>query len=125
MGILLGRIVPGAELRVTRMRADLTHAALSEDLVLTAPADQSLLGTTRQVTRELNEPLCPVWQGCEQVGQAPRSEAAAKTDDSSSIGGGSCSTSNANAAGGTFLGGAFAVFGVALARLRRRRVARG
>ncbi|MBK8219038.1 MAG: DUF2330 domain-containing protein [Myxococcales bacterium] len=126
MGILLGRIVPGAELRVTRMRADLTHAALNEDLVLTAPADQSLLGTTRQVTRELNEPLCPVWQGCEQVGQAPRSEAAAQSDGTGSFGGGaSCSTSNANAAGGTLLGGAFAVFGVVLARLRRRKVAAG
>jgi hypothetical protein len=126
MGILLGRIVPGAQLRVTRMRADLTHAALNEDLVLTAPADQSLLGTTRQVTRELNEPLCPVWQGCEQVGQAPRSEAAAQSDGTGSFGGGaSCSTSNANAAGGTLLGGAFAVFGVVLARLRRRKVAAG
>lgn len=126
MGILLGRIVPGAELRVTRMRADLTHAALNEDLVLTAPADQSLLGTTRQVTRELNEPLCPVFQGCEQVGQAPRSEAAAQSDGTGSFGGGSsCSTSNANTAGGTLLGGAFAVFGVVLARLRRRKVAAG
>ena len=118
LGILLGRVISGAQIRVTRMRADLNHAALSEDLLLTAPADQALLGNTRQVTRELNEPLCPVFSGCDQVGQAPRSEAAAQSA-SGSVGGGSCSTSNANTSSGALLAGCLAAFGLVLVRSRR------
>jgi hypothetical protein len=63
------------EFFVTRLRADLAHAALSEDLALAAPADQSVFSNIRQVTREANEPLCPVYVGCTQNGVAPRSEA--------------------------------------------------
>ncbi|HQY62885.1 MAG: DUF2330 domain-containing protein [Myxococcales bacterium] len=60
---------------VTRMRSDLAHAALTEDLALQAAKDQALVSNIRQVTKELNEPLCPVYVGCEQTGTAPRSEA--------------------------------------------------
>ena len=31
----------------------------------------------RNVTKELNEPTCPIYQGCEVVGQGPRSQAQA------------------------------------------------
>ncbi len=120
LGILLGRVISGAQIRVTRMRADLNHAALSEDLLLTAPADQALLGNTRQVTRELNEPLCPVFSGCDQVGQAPRSEAAAQASGGSSSAS-SCSTGNTNLASGGLLGGAFVVLGLAFVRSRREK----
>lgn len=124
LGVLLGRVVSGDQIRTTRMRSDLAHAALTEDLVLAASPDQGLLGTTRQVTRELNEPLCPVYDGCDVVGQAPRSEAAANTNSASD---GSlrsnCSTSSVSGnatSGGALLAGLGAL-GLVVGRLRRRR----
>lgn len=44
---------------VTRMRADLSHAALATDLVLLAAADQSVLSNIYQVTQSVNAPTCP------------------------------------------------------------------
>ncbi|HQY60637.1 MAG: DUF2330 domain-containing protein [Myxococcales bacterium] len=127
LGVLLGRVVSGAQIRTTRMRSDLAHAALTEDLVLAASPDQGLLGTTRQVTRELNEPLCPVYDGCDVVGQAPRSEAAAMAGGSGSDGSlrSNCSTSGASgnaSSGGALLAGLGAL-GLVVGRLRRRRSA--
>jgi hypothetical protein len=40
-----------ASTRVTRMRADLAKAALAQDLILRASADQNILDSTRQLTR--------------------------------------------------------------------------
>lgn len=70
--------IGGASIRVTRIRADLAQAALATDLALAATADQSELATLRVVTREKNQPLCPIYSGCEQVGTAPRDVAAAQ-----------------------------------------------
>ncbi len=119
LGVLLGRIVPGAQVRTTRMRADLAHAALQEDLVLAASADQAQLGTTRQVTREANEPLCPVFQGCEVVGQAPRS-AAGGTSGSSAASRSNCATASGETASGGALFAALGALGLVVGRLRRR-----
>ena len=74
--------VPTATTRITRMRADLAHAALNADLVMTAAADQAVLSNVRQLTNEINEPLCPVFNGCDSAGTAPRSEAVARADSS-------------------------------------------
>jgi hypothetical protein len=74
--------IPTATTRVTRIRADLAHAALDQDLAMTASSDQSVLSNVRQVTKELNEPQCPVWNGCTQDGTAPRSEAIARSGGS-------------------------------------------
>ncbi len=121
LGVLLGRVIPGAQLRTTRMRADLAHAALTEDLVLAATPDQSQLGTTRQVTRELNEPICPVFDGCEVVGQAPRSEANSKMGiDNGAAARSNCSTSSGNAASGGALFAGLGLVGLVMSRLRRR-----
>lgn len=76
-----------SSLRVTRMRADLNHDALKSDLVITASADQAPLPTFRQITRELNQPQCPVWSGCSQSGTLPRDQAYAQSSD------GGCRTS--------------------------------
>lgn len=73
--------IPGA-LRVTRLRADLAQAALATDLALAATADQAELQALRVVTRELNQPLCPIYNGCEQVGTAPRDVAASQQSGS-------------------------------------------
>ena len=67
--------IPSVATRVTRMRADLSHAALNQDLVMIASPDQAVLPTLRRVVKELNEPSCPVYNGCVPIGTAPRSEA--------------------------------------------------
>jgi hypothetical protein len=66
-------------IRITRLRADLGRAALDQDLTLGASADQNEVPTIRRLTKELNEPQCPVYSDCQQVGTAPRSQAAAQT----------------------------------------------
>jgi hypothetical protein len=106
--------------RVTRMRADVAHAELATgDLVLTASPDQSVLPNIRVVTRELNQPQCPVYQGCEIVGTAPRDQAAASSTGMS--GGGSTATCAASPrfAGGWLIAGLGAL-GLAVVKLRRR-----
>jgi hypothetical protein len=50
---------PQADVWVTRMRGDLSHAALANDLVLQASSDQSLLSNRYQVTQSVNAPTCP------------------------------------------------------------------
>ncbi|HEX3345700.1 MAG TPA: hypothetical protein VHS09_14050 [Polyangiaceae bacterium] len=45
--------------RITRMRADLAHAALATDLTLQASADQSDLSNFYQVSQSVNAPVCP------------------------------------------------------------------
>jgi hypothetical protein len=47
-----------ATVRVTRIRADLAHAALANDLVLQASADQGPLSNVYVVTQSVNGPTC-------------------------------------------------------------------
>ena len=111
--------IPSATARVTRMRADLAHAALDADLVMTASADQTQLSNIRQLTKELNEPLCPVYSGCDTAGTAPRSEAVARANAS---GGGesfSCSTTSRPSAP-TWLGLGGGFLALALVKAARR-----
>ncbi|MDP8998592.1 MAG: DUF2330 domain-containing protein [Myxococcota bacterium] len=54
----------GAPVRITRMRADLAHAALSNDLVLRASTDQSTLSNIYQVNQSANAPACPPLPNC-------------------------------------------------------------
>jgi hypothetical protein len=49
----------GSTVRITRMRADLSRAALADDLVLQASMDQSQLRNVYQVTQSINPPQCP------------------------------------------------------------------
>jgi hypothetical protein len=121
--------VPAATTRVTRLRADLAHAALDADLVMTASADQSELSNIRQLTREINEPLCPVYNGCDTAGTAPRSQAVAQANASNGNGGGSfaCSTSSTTSSttrssspAWLGLGGGFLALALVKAARRRR-----
>jgi hypothetical protein len=50
--------------RITRLRADVAHAALADDLVLTASTDQSELSNFRNVPKGINEPACPAITAC-------------------------------------------------------------
>ncbi len=104
------------QVRVTRMRADLAHAALATDLLLTASADQSVASNVRQVTHEASEPLCPIYDGqCNQVGTAPRSQVLSATRSSFS-----CSTSP-DQASNVFTALGLAAFGGAILFGSRRR----
>jgi len=114
--------IPTGSSRVTRMRADLAHAALDADLVMTASADQAVLSNVRQLTKELNEPQCPVYSqdGCSQIGTAPRSEAAARSngDAGESF---SCATGAGSDASPVWIGAGLGYLAMAIARSRRRR----
>lgn len=114
--------VPAAATRITRMRADLAHAALDADLVMTASKDQAELSNIRQLTKELNEPLCPVYNGCDTAGTAPRSEAVARANASGGNESFACSTSSSSrpsAPAWLGLGGGF--LALALVKAARRR----
>ncbi|MCW5835314.1 MAG: DUF2330 domain-containing protein [Labilithrix sp.] len=109
--------------RVTRMRADLQHAALDTDLLMSASKDQAVASNVRQLTREANQPLCPVWNGCEPTGQAPRDEAAARSRANAGDGETfACGTTPKPASSKTWIGVGFAALGLAeLARRTRSR----
>lgn len=116
--------------RMTRMKTDLPRASLATDLILQA-GDQSILSRSRQITKESDEPNCPVYQGCKYVGTAPRSKAKLQAQSS-------CGDGTANQfCGGTSAGGGCAIheprsardaapwglaaLGIVLAGIRRRR----
>lgn len=122
-----------ASVRLTRMHSDLPRASLATDLTLQASKDQALLPTLRQITKEADEPQCPVYEGCKYVGTKPRSEA--KNVAASSCGdakgdkfcggtvGGGCSVQTPRSA--SDLGPwALAAFGVILAGARGVRTRR-
>jgi hypothetical protein len=57
----LAILFPGGESetpRVTRLRADLTHWALAQDLILSA-GSQDVISSDYQVTQSVNQPTCP------------------------------------------------------------------
>ena len=114
--------IPTASSRVTRMRADLAHAALDADLVMTASSDQAVLSNVRQLTKELNEPLCPVYStdGCSQIGTAPRSDATARSNGETSESF-SCATSGSGGSSPLWLGAGLGYLALAIVRARRRR----
>ena len=51
---------PG-DVKVSRIRSDLAHAALTTDLQLSAASDQSNMANLYNVTRSVNAPACPVY----------------------------------------------------------------
>ncbi len=115
--------VPYQQARVTRLRADLAYQALDADLVLTASLDQSTFSRVRQLTREADQPLCPVWVGCSSAGQAPRDEAIARSTPGGSGFGSSCATTPARG-GNAWLAAGAGFVTLALANAFRRRRAR-
>jgi uncharacterized membrane protein YgcG len=76
---------PGT-VRITRMRADLSQAALATDLVLQAAADQTAISNIYQVTKSVNAPQCPPYDAA-----TCQATCAAETGSSSSSGSGSSS----------------------------------
>jgi len=72
----------GPNVRVTRMRSDISHAAMTADFVLQASADQSELSNIRNVTTAVNL-TCPIYNNCNIVGSGPPVEAVAVSGTSS------------------------------------------
>jgi hypothetical protein len=108
----------GTSFRLTRLRADLAHAALANDLQLQAASDQSTLSNVHVASQSVNGPLCPVYQGCQVVGQAIYSP------NSNTGGSFGCSIPPAAVPGWgetSALAGLAGVIVVGLARTRRRR----
>ncbi len=110
--------IPTSTTRVTRMRADLTHQALDADLVMTASAVQTPLERVRQVTKELNQPMCTVYNGCDAVGQAPRDEANARSSGAGESF--SCATGGSGSSP-MWLGAGVGFLALSIVRARRRR----
>jgi hypothetical protein len=125
MGYLFGN---KPAVRVTRMRADVPKASLVSDLVLQASADQSELPTTLQVTRELNQPTCPVYNDqCQTTGMLPRDQAQAAAQSNGGGGGrglglgiGGCSMAARRGQTGTFVLIGTSIVALAIMRARRR-----
>ena len=117
--------IPASTSRITRLRADLSKSALATDLSMAAAGNQDQLAAQRQVTKEANQPQCPVYNGCEQVGTAPRDQAAGQTTNGGD-GTFSCATVAKNAMHdasptGLAVGGGFLALVLAKASRRRSR----
>jgi len=109
----------GPNVRVTRIRSDIAHAAMTADFVLQASADQSELSNVRNVTRSVNL-TCPVYNGCSVVGTGTPAQAAASV-----AGPGGCSASLPPRRGAAatlgVIAGALGLVAARLLRARRRR----
>jgi hypothetical protein len=72
--------IAGPSVRVTRIRSDIVHAAMTADFVLQASADQSELSNVRNVTQSVNL-TCPIYNGCSQVGTGTLAQAQASVNN--------------------------------------------
>ena len=109
--------------RISRVRSDLNHAALSADLVLQASKDQSVMSNVRNPKLESGQPNCPVFDGCSVVGNAPRDEAVTQTQTNNARNAESfsCKTAARPLSGPLGLLAAGGFLGLAVLRVRRRR----
>jgi hypothetical protein len=118
--------IPSGHEHVTRLRADLSHTALTTDLALVASADQTEIAQVRTPKIEQGQPICPIYNGCRQIGSAPRDEAIAQSKPGSGNGESfSCATATTPANKGTApfaaLGSLAVFFAFTWIRTRRAR----
>jgi hypothetical protein len=108
--------ISGGSVRITRMRSDVAHSALSEDMYLQASADQNEL-TNQHLANgpQIGQPLCPVYDdNCVQTGEVPRDQATADAN-------GGCNTTRARNGSRTTLAILLGVMSFGVVRFRRRR----
>ncbi len=67
--------------RITRIRSDISHAAMTQDFILQASADQSELTNVRYVTQVINE-TCPLYVGCTTHGTGTLEQAQESVNNS-------------------------------------------
>jgi len=114
----------GPNVRITRMRSDISHAAMTKDFVLQASTDQSELSNVRDVTKSINE-VCPIYDStCSVVGTGTPAQAVAQNSLSSATHG--CSSASHSRETPTGIALLFGGLGLVVARSfrQRRRVAR-
>jgi hypothetical protein len=111
--------MPGPTVRVTRIRSDVAHSAMTSDLILRASTDQAELSNVRNVTKNVGK-NCPIYDNCAVVGYGTPAQAEASVD-----GHGGCVASARSrrepAAPVAALGGALALLVARKVRARRRR----
>ena len=106
----------GPTVRITRMRSDISHAAMKTDFVLQASADQSELSNVRRVTQSINEQCSVYNDNCTIVGTGSPAVANASGPHASG-----CSASSSDAGDGVVgLGLVAGMFGLSAIRGRRR-----
>jgi hypothetical protein len=108
---------------VTRIRSDISHAAMTTDFVLQASADQSELSNVRNVTKSINE-QCPIYgNSCSVIGYGTPAESTASVAGAASPGGTfACNAAPSTPLGGPVtLGAGAAMLGLVVLRIRRRR----
>jgi hypothetical protein len=100
----------GPNVRVTRIRSDIAHAAMTTDFVVQASSDQSEISNIRYVTQSVNL-QCPIYSGCSVVDSGTPAQAAASVanGNGSSSGGSSGATGASSGAtgGSSKTGGVF------------------
>jgi MYXO-CTERM domain-containing protein len=93
---------------VTRIRADLSHTALDADLIIKASADQTEVPNVRNVTKSVNDTVCPPQTPC------PGGFNDVTSDDSG------CTTASDKTSPSTWLAIFIGVGGLAFSRRRRK-----
>jgi hypothetical protein len=84
--LFVGIAQPNA--RFTRIRSDISHAAMTTDFVVQASQDQSEVSNIRQCTQSINE-QCPIYgNDCSIIGNGTPAQAAASGPHGSLTGGG-------------------------------------
>ena len=112
----------GPTVRITRMRSDIAHAAMTTDFVLKASADQSELSNVRVVTQQSNT-RCPSSPTCNGSGDDAGTAGGAYGSGGGSDGCATSSRSSGNGSSGLGLvtvGGALALVVARVVRARRR-----
>jgi hypothetical protein len=108
--------ISGGNARITRMRSDVVHSALSNDMYLSASADQSEMTNEHTPKGQLGEPQCAVYNSsCQQTGTVPRNQAIAIANGSG------CNTTRLSTDWRTTLALLMAVVSFGFIRVRRRR----
>lgn len=111
------------------MRSDVAHSALSNDMFLKASPDQSELANTLTPAHQIGQPPCPVcYSGSSGFGgSSGQSGLAGNGGSGTGAGpadsGAGCNTTGSVEESSTTLAGVFAMAGLVVLRLRRRRSA--
>jgi hypothetical protein len=110
--------IAGPNVRITRMRSDVAHSALTSDMALQASADQSEVSNLHYPQKQIGQPECPVYDSstCAQTGTLPRDQAIAAAN-----GAGGCNEARRSAGSRTSIAIALGLVGLAAIRSRRRR----
>jgi hypothetical protein len=108
----------GSNVRVTRMRSDIVHSAMTTDFVLQASADQSELSNVRVVSQQVNT-SCPIYNNCEVVGYGTTAQAEAAVANGNAAGGGCITAARTEADGG--ISALFGIMGLVFVRRINRR----